>query len=322
MALCEAGHSRWASVGAGRRVSLGGVNLAVEPAASPATASALDLVRLPALMALTEGRSDVVIGLIDGPVAPGMGALRTAPVELGGPAAPACSRQASTACRHGTFVASMLVGERSSPALGIAPRCTVVSRPIFRDEDGEEPSATAQELADAVVETVDAGARVLNVSAALVQSCGRGVAQLEAAFRHASRRGALSVVATGNQGVIGGSIVAAQPWIIPVVGCDLSGRPLGFSNLGRSIGRRGLQAPASGVVGLLPDGTAVSMGGTSVAAPFVTGTIALLWSLFPDATPTDVTLAVSDPRRRRRLVPPVLDASAAYRALQDRVGSG
>jgi subtilisin family serine protease len=111
-------------------------------------------------------------------------------------------------------------------------------------------------------------------------------------------------------------MVAAQAWIVPVVGCDIAGAPLAFSNLGRSIGRRGLQAPAVGVRGLEPDGTCVSMGGTSVAVPFVTGTIALLWSLFPDATPTEVRLAVADPRRPLRLVPPVLDASSAYLALR------
>lgn len=319
MSLCEARHRKWPGGGGSEWLSTSAVDVAdslKEPSSSP-----LDLVGLPEVMALTEGSPSVVIGLIDGPVADAVPGLGDSHRELG-PDAPSCGRTPASACRHGTFVASMLVGERSSAAVGIAPNCTLISRPIFRDETGGEPSATVEEFAEAVVEAVDAGARILNMSASLVESSFLQTARLEAAFRHASSRGALSVVATGNQGLLGGSILASQPWIIPVVGCDLSGRPLKFSNLGHSIARRGLQAPATGVIGLMPDGSAALMGGTSVAAPFVTGTIALLWSLFPRATPADVTFAVCDPHRRRRLVPPVLQAGVAYRALKSLVERG
>ncbi len=65
--------------------------------------------------------------------------------------------------------------------------------------------------------------------------------------------------------------------------------------------------------------------GTSVAAPFVTGTLALLWSLFPDAAAGLVKLAVTQAgvARRRSVVPPLLDGWGAYQALanaSNRVG--
>ena len=55
-----------------------------------------------------------------------------------------------------------------------------------------------------------------------------------------------------------------------------------YSNFGNSIGRRGLSAPGDGITSLRDaDGNAPTFGGTSAAAPFVTGTIALLKSVFP-----------------------------------------
>ena len=72
----------------------------------------------------------------------------------------------------------------------------------------------------------------------------------------------------------------------------LSGRPIGESNFGSSIGRRGLSAPAQDISSLGTNGEPRSFHGTSAAAPFVTGTIALLLSEFPSATDTDVKLAL------------------------------
>ena len=61
------------------------------------------------------------------------------------------------------------------------------------------------------------------------------------------------------------------------------------------------------------------LSGTSMAVPFVTGTIALLWSLFPTRSATEIKLMVtgSAGRPRRSVVPPLLDAAAAHRALAE-----
>ena len=103
--------------------------------------------------------------------------------------------------------------------------------------------------------------------------------------------------------------------MIPVAGCDSSGRPIGESNFGSSIGRRGLSAPAQDIASLGTNGEPRSFHGTSAAAPFVTGTIALLLSEFPSATDTDVKLALLQGGRRSSVVPPVLDAAAAYQRM-------
>jgi len=176
------------------------------------------------------------------------------------------------------------------------------------------PSATPAELAAAIVETVKAGAHVINLSAALLQPTAHGRRQLVQALDFAATRGVITVAAAGNQGTIGSSAITSHPWVIAVAGCDLRGRPLSESNFGSSIGRRGLSAPAEGITSLGSDGRARNFGGTSAAAPFVTGTVALLLSVFPSATGAAVKLALlqTSSGLRNTVIPPLLDASAAY----------
>src|SRR5574341_1617138 len=116
------------------------------------------------------------------------------------------------------------------------------------------PAASPSELAAAIVETVDAGARVVNLSLALAQPTPVGDQGLSQALDYASRHNVIVVAAAGNQGTVGGSIVTRHPAVIPVVACDLRGRPLGVSNLGHAIGWRGLMAPGERITSLAPDG--------------------------------------------------------------------
>jgi subtilisin family serine protease len=284
----------------------------------------LDLVRLTPLLERTRGRPEIKLGLIDGPVAIDHPDLTTENIHevLGGPTG-SCSLSHSAACKHGTFVAGILLARRGSVSPAICPACSLVVRPIFPEIiSGNEPmpSATPKELASAIVETIDAGARILNLSAALVQSSARDEVDLECALDYAAHRNVIVVVAAGNQGVVGSSVITRHPWVIPVASCDLLGKTLNQSNLGGSIGRRGLLAPGDDIVGLGAEGEPVTFGGTSVAAPFVTGALALLWSEFPAAPAAELLSAVRGTRRpsRASIVPPLLDAWSGHQFLLDR----
>jgi subtilisin family serine protease len=164
---------------------------------------------------------------------------------------------------------------------------------------------------------VSAGANVINLSAALIQPSLQRERELEQALDHAARRGVLVVAAAGNQGMVGSSALTRHPWVIPVTGCDLQGRPTRQSNLGTSIGRYGLTAPSENIVSIGIGSRAGIFSGTSAAAPFVTGTIALLWSEFPGASAAQIKSAVTRPNGhgRRTISPPLLDAWAAYVAM-------
>ena len=278
----------------------------------------LDAVKLFTLMDRTIGSPEIIVGLIDGPIwlhHPDLAnqQIRTVSEEAGA----ACSRADSLACKHGTFVAGILSARRGSSAPAICPGCTLLVRPIFFEmirANGDMPSATPEELASAIIDSVNAGAHVVNLSAALEQASSRGERRLEEALNYTARRGVIVVAAAGNQGIVGSSVVTRHPTVISVVACDLQGKPLSQSNLARSIGRRGLSAPGDKITSLGTDGSPGSFGGTSAATPFVTGTIALLWSEFPDASADEMKLAVTRRSRPQRntLVPPMLDAGVAY----------
>ena len=184
-----------------------------------------DLFKLTALMARTSGSPEVKIGLIDGPVVaqhPDLAGIRFR--EISGNSGITCTQTSSAACLHGTFIAGILFAKRSSPAPAICPDCTLLLRPIFTETtSGREhlPSATPQELAAAIVECIDAGARVINLSLALAQPSGKGEQALKEALDQAVRRGVIVVAAAGNQGTLGSSAITRHPWVIPVAACDL-----------------------------------------------------------------------------------------------------
>jgi subtilisin family serine protease len=92
---------------------------------------------------------------------------------------------------------------------------------------------------------------------------------------------------------------------------------MGGSNLGSSIGRRGLAAPGEGVISIGSEGKPGAFHGSSAAAPFVTGTIALLLSEFRDVTAARIKSAVTRAGARGRvtIAPPLLDAWGAYHAI-------
>jgi subtilisin family serine protease len=286
----------------------------------------LGLVNLTALMERTSGRPKIVVGLLDGPVAihhPDLESehIREIPERVHG----TCTQTNNVACMHGTFVAGILCAKRDSVAPAICPNCTLLVRPIFVEtpsESGQMPSTTPEELTAAIIDSMKAGARVLNLSVALVNPSSTGQRELEEALDYAARRGVIAVAAAGNQGAVGSSAITGHPWVIPVVACDHQGRPISYSNLGSSIGRRGLGAPGDDVTSLGATGKPLTFGGTSVAAPFVTGAIALLWSEFPSATASEVKFAVTQASGQRRIsvVPPLLDAWAAYKRLMTTYG--
>jgi subtilisin family serine protease len=272
-------------------------------------------------MQLTSGKPEITIGLIDGPVAIDHPDLVSNDLQaVSEKWRSTCSIANSVACAHGTFVAGILCAKRDSPAPAICPHCTLLVRPIFAEttaENGHMPSASPEELATAIIDTINAGARMINLSAALIQPSAKGERQLAEALNRAALRGVIVVAAAGNQGTVGSSAITRHPWVIPVVACNDRGQPLSYTNLGSSIGRRGVRAPGDSITSLGSDGQPLTLSGTSAAAPFVTGAIALLWSEFPDASATQVRYAVTqhDSHRPVTVVPPLLDAWAAHQVM-------
>jgi len=63
------------------------------------------------------------------------------------------------------------------------------------------------------------------------------------------------------------------------------------------------------------------MSGTSVATPFVTGVLALLWSIFPNATAHNLKYIINHSTipQKRSIIPTLLNAEGSYTILKDMV---
>ena len=262
--------------------------------------------RLSNLVERTEGRPDITVALLDGPVLPHP--------ELPDSVAATAGSQ-DPASTHGTFVAGVLWARRESRAPALAPGTTPLIVPIFETRDGSVVGASLDQLADALADAVRRGARVVNISAATIRPSVNGHRRLETSLQAAARAGALIVAAVGNRSGVGSSPLVRHPAVLPVVASDAGGRPAGGSNLAASFAHRGLAAPGADVVSLGPGSGHLTWSGTSAAAPFVTGTAALLASLRPQATASELRFALTGNRRSHGLMPPALDGDRACASL-------
>jgi subtilisin family serine protease len=280
----------------------------------------INLINLSPLMNRNSGSDKIRIALIDGPVMTNHPALTTENIfEIAGGQPAHCNTTDSIACSHGTFIAGMLKAQRNSTAPALCPGCTLLVRPVFSesksDQKGSMPFTTPKELSKAIIDCINAGAHVINLSLALANPSSNTEHELDDALGYAAKRGVLVVAAAGNQGKVGSTAITRHPWVIPVIACNSLGQPLQLSNLGNSIGRGGLSAPGENIVSLGTDNSTVKFSGTSVAAPFVTGIIALLWSEFPDLSASAIKNSISIVNNSRSLVPPVVNALRSYQHL-------
>jgi subtilisin family serine protease len=282
----------------------------------------LDQVRLYPLMSRSSGDKDLSIGLIDGPIDVNHPAFNGISIRtVKDSQFIACKNANSRECRHGTFVAGILAAKRGVSAPSICPNCELVVYPIFNEtatEDMNIHAVTPEELAYAILETVDTKVKIINVSLGMPSSSLIAYPELQEAYEYALKHGTILVFAAGNQGTTDYISYLNYSWNIPVASCDKYGRLDQGSNFGPSIRSRGLMAPGVNITSTFPGGEYTQMSGTSFAAPFVTGTIALLMSVFPKINPADIVHSIRKitSNTYRTIIPPLLDAESAFNLLK------
>ncbi|MER5884185.1 type VII secretion-associated serine protease mycosin [Streptomyces sp. NPDC001941] len=179
---------------------------------------------------------------------------------------------------HGTFVAGVIAA-RQDPKLrfaGVAPGATVL--PVRQTSDGKDGSADG--MARAIRAAVDGGARVVNISA----NAPTTSAALQEAVRHAVREDVLVVASAGNRQSGSEPLRASFPASFPdVLGVGAVGRddePAQFSEPGSFVD---VAAPGVDIISLGTGGPGYVIDqGTSFAAPFVSGTAALVRAYHPE----------------------------------------
>ena len=257
----------------------------------------------------------VPVAVIDGPydAAALSGVLARAPVSLGNGG---CGVNPKSACIHGTFVMGLLGARRDALIPGICPDCQLLHVPLFMNEDA--PQASVVELANAIMVAVKAGARLINLSLAILGDDAQDHRELAAALDCAEASGAVVVAAAGNQGHLAMGQLLSHPVTVPVVAADAAGRPLPDCNFGPSISRRGVAAFGHQVLGYAPGGGTTTMSATSVATAVATGILALVWSARRDVDGAMIRAAVARLDPRNGPVPPILDLGALFAALDQR----
>lgn len=178
---------------------------------------------------------------------------------------------------HGTHVAG-IIAAAGQTAVGLAPAARILPIRVLNAQ-GSGYSST---LARGIIAAADAGAQVINVSVG-----GPANPVLAAAVTYAASRGALVVAAGGNSRSGGStpSFPAAYPEALAVAATTLGDLSAPYSTIGSYID---VSAPGSGIVSTVPGGGYAAMSGTSMAAPAVSASAALVLSRHRDSTLADL----------------------------------
>jgi cyanobactin maturation PatA/PatG family protease len=182
--------------------------------------------------------------------------------------------------QHGTHVASVIFGQHDGPVKGIAPKCRGLIAPIFTDMGGGSPLPCSEvDLARALLQVLQAGANIINISGGQFSHSGTAHPVLADAVRTCAENGAVIVAAAGNQGCDCLHIPGSLPSVLAVGAMNVHGEPLPFSNWGANYQAQGILAPGENILGAVPGGKTTTGSGTSFATPIVAGVAALLLSL-------------------------------------------
>ncbi|MEV4948665.1 type VII secretion-associated serine protease mycosin [Streptomyces sp. NPDC053755] len=209
--------------------------------------------------------------------------------------------------RHGTAMAGIIAGhghgpDRQDGVLGVAPQARILPvRVILEGTDKARDKARKSRgtaLAQGIRWAVDHGADVINLSLGDDSESAHPDAGEDAAVQYALAKGVSVVASAGNGGEKGDhiSFPAAYPGVIAVTAVDRYGTHASFST---SRWYATVSAPGVDIVMADPDRRYYQGWGTSAAAAFVSGAVALVRSAHPDLTPAQVKRLLTDTARNR-----------------------
>ncbi len=208
---------------------------------------------------------------------------------------------------HGTHVAGIIAAQAGNDVggSGIAPGAQIMAVKVL---DANRAGDSSQ-LAKGIRYAVDRGAKILNVS---INGDGTSP-DLDAALAYAGQKGATVVASAGNNGRdldLMPSYPAASPApaVLTVTGTEESGGLLSIANRGlRSVD---LAAPGGNILSTAKGSRYELRVGTSMAAPFVSGSLALLAAARPDLAQPVLRTALVQSAPRPKLLAGLLGSGS------------
>ena len=182
---------------------------------------------------------------------------------------------------HGTMVCGVVaaVANNGIGVAGVAPNVTIMPLKVLSESGG-----TLFDVSLAITYAANHGANVIGMS--LGGNSSRIPMALESAINYAYQKGCVLVAAAGNDGSNELFYPAAYDNVIAVSAIDENNTKASFSNYGDYID---FCAPGVNILTTWTNGTYAYGSGTSFAAPFVTGVVALMLSKYPSLAPENVT---------------------------------
>jgi len=202
------------------------------------------------------------------------------------------------AAEHGTHVSGIIAAVRKNGKGmdGIADNVKIMM--VRAVPDGDEHD---KDIALAIRYAVDNGAKVINMS--FGKSFSPRKEWIDEAVEYANSKGVLLIHAAGNDhknidstdnfpnNIMLASHKLAPNWITVGASSGTDGVTAYFSNYGKE--QVDVFAPGTSIYATFPGGNVYrSLDGTSMAAPVVAGSAALLFSYFPYLTPEQVKLCI------------------------------
>lgn len=166
---------------------------------------------------------------------------------------------------HGTHVAGIIGAKQGNNlgTVGVAPGCKLFIAKAL----GDDGFGTSQQIADAIDWLISERVHIINMSL----GSGQRDEPILAAIDRAVVAGIIVICAAGNEGPNNTSWPAQYGAVVSVGAIDRNRRPAPFS----SPSSVDIAAPGVEVISTYKNGAYASLSGTSMAAPWVTGLIAL-----------------------------------------------
>ncbi|MBP0001234.1 MAG: S8 family serine peptidase [Cyanobacteria bacterium SID2] len=177
---------------------------------------------------------------------------------------------------HGTHVAGIIAAKGAKIPPGVVPNCKILPvRVLGAMKKGSKRvgSGLVDNINSGIKWAIDRGAHVINMSLG-VKNSGGGLPHQEV-VDYAQRKGVTIVAASGNDGKEELYYPGALPHVITVGAIDDFGSIAPFSTYGKQVD---FVAPGTDIYSTYVNEDYAFSTGTSHAAPFVTGAVALLKS--------------------------------------------